>query len=233
MEPLARCDEHAYVCTRGCRYPIVARIPRFVPAPSYADSFGLQWNAFRRTQLDSFTGTTLSRERLTRIAGGALDVFRAKTVLEAGCGAGRFTEVMLEAGARVFAADLSSAVEANLENCGRCQDYFVCQADRRRLPVLPGSFDAVVCVGAIQHTPNPEETMAKLCSYLRSGGWLYMDHYPPDYPTTPSRRVLRWFLLRASPRFALGFCSALIGLLWPVHRSMARVAGAPQVRSQR
>jgi SAM-dependent methyltransferase len=36
-----------------------------------------------------------------------------KHVLEAGCGAGRFTEVLLKAGAYVTSIDLSSAVEAN------------------------------------------------------------------------------------------------------------------------
>jgi SAM-dependent methyltransferase len=230
QELVVQSDQEAYVCPRGCRYPIVSRIPRFVPATSYADSFGLQWNAFRRTQLDSFTGTTLSRDRLARIAGGSLDAMRAKTVLEAGCGAGRFTEVMLAAGARVFAFDLSSAVEANLENCGHFENYFVCQADVQCLPVLPGTFDVVVCVGVIQHTPDPEKTIEKLCSYVRPGGWLYIDHYPPDYPTTPSRRALRWLLLRTSPRFALGFCSALVRLLWPIHRWTWRLLRAPGTR---
>ena len=30
---------------------------------AYTDNFGQQWNAFRRTQLDSVTGLTLSRDR--------------------------------------------------------------------------------------------------------------------------------------------------------------------------
>lgn len=232
QDPLSRYGLEAYVCPRGCRHPIVNRIPRFVSPASYADSFGLQWNAFRRTQLDSFTGTTLSRDRLARIAGSTLEVLRTKTVLEAGCGAGRFTEVMLGAGARVFAIDLSSAVEANLENCGHFEDYFICQADIRRLPVLPGTFDTVVCVGVIQHTPDPEETIAKLCSYVRPGGWLFIDHYPPEYPATPSRRALRWFLLKASPQVALRFCSGLVGLLWPLHQWVWRIFGRQRIRAR-
>src|SRR3954466_15370063 len=99
-----------YHCPEGCIFPIVNGVPRFVSQDNYAASFGLQWNTFRRTQLDSYTGTTISRDRLQRIAGGSLHVFQGKDVLEAGCGAGRFTEVMLRAGARVFAADISSAV---------------------------------------------------------------------------------------------------------------------------
>ncbi len=229
------CPEHAaplqgppavadgYRCPQGCNFPIRNGIPRFVPQQNYADSFGLQWNTFRRTQLDSFTGTTLSRDRLQRIAGGSLDVFRGKTVLEAGCGAGRFTEVMLGAGARVFAADISSAVEANRENCGTASDYFVCQADITRLPLRREQFDIVVCVGVIQHTPDPEKTMAALCAHVKPGGRLFIDHYPPNYPVTLSRRLLRRYLLGRPSDHALRFCTTLIDWLWPLHRLMWRV----------
>jgi SAM-dependent methyltransferase len=143
-------------------------------------------------------------------------------VLEAGCGAGRFTEILLAAGARVFAADLSVAVEANYANCGATPDYFVCQADIRRLPVAPASFDVVVCLGVVQHTPNPEETIAALASYLKPGGLLSIDHYSDRYPVTAPRRVLRDLLLRLpaerARRVALGTARALI----PVHRALWR-----------
>lgn len=222
------CPEHGgplvlgdgYQCAHGCRYPIVDGIARFVPQENYAASFGLQWNAFRRTQLDSFTKTTLSRDRLARIAGGSLEVFRGQDVLEAGCGAGRFSEVMLAAGAKLFAADLSSAVEANRANCSSAANYFVCQADITRLPVAPGQFDVVVCVGVIQHTPDPERTMSALCSYVKPGGLLLIDHYSLEYPATLSRRLLRRFLLGRSSPFSLRFCTLLTNVLWPLHRAL-------------
>ena len=138
----------------------------------------------------------------------------------AGCGAGRFTEILLEAGARVFAADLSSAVEANYANCGASADYFVCQADIRALPVAARAFDIVICLGVVQHTPQPEETIAALASYVAPGGMLVLVHYSRDYPVTASRRVLRDWLLRMPPerarRVALGTTRALL----PVHRAL-------------
>ena len=207
-----------YLCPSGCEFPIVNGIPRFVSPENYAEGFGLQWNAFRKTQLDSHTRTTLSRDRLRRIAGGDLGIFAGKRVLEAGCGAGRFTEVLLQHCAHVFATDLSSAVEANRANFGGRAGYFVCQADIARLPVRPGAFEIVVCVGVLQHTPNPEATMAALCAYLGPGGVLLIDHYSPDYPVTPSRRLLRNFLLKRSSRFALRFSRVLVRSLWPLHR---------------
>lgn len=57
-------DAVALVCSQGCRVPVVGGIPRFVPSSDYASAFGRQWNAFRATQLGSYTGTTISRDRL-------------------------------------------------------------------------------------------------------------------------------------------------------------------------
>src|SRR5688500_2085087 len=98
----------ALLCENGCHITVVSGIPRFVGSESYAAGFGLQWNAFGKTQLDSQTGLTLSRDRLAGALGESLEVLRGKSVLEVGCGAGRFTEAMLAAGARVFAFDLST-----------------------------------------------------------------------------------------------------------------------------
>jgi SAM-dependent methyltransferase len=220
-----------YLCPEGCEFPIYNNIPRFVPQTNYADSFGLQWNTFRRTQLDSYTGTTISRDRLARIAGGSLEVFKDKTTLEAGCGAGRFTEIMLNAGAIVFSADISSAVEANRENCGESRHYFVCQADITSLPVAKEQFDIVVCVGVIQHTPDPEKTMRALCSYVKPGGQLFIDHYPLSYPVGLSRRLLRHYLLGQSSAEALRFCISLINCLWPLHGFMWKAFRESLVRS--
>lgn len=220
-------------CDNGCIFPVINQVPRFVPAENYSSSFGLQWNTFRSTQLDSFTGLAISRDRLTRIAGGSLDVFRGKTVLEAGCGAGRFTELMLEAGASVFACDLSSAVEANFKNCGGRPGYFVCQADLRELPVEAAQFDVVVCIGVIQHTPDPEDTIRVLASHVKPGGLLLIDHYAHDYPFTPLRRKLRAYLLKQSGPKAMRVVNLVVSVLWPVHRMLYRYRRNPWVAAMR
>lgn len=205
-------------CAGGCRVPVVRGIPRFVDSASYASGFGLQWNAFSKTQLDSHTGTTISRDRLARCLGGSLDVLRDKAVLEVGCGSGRFTELMLAAGARVFACDLSQAVEANHENCCQWPHYFVCQADARRLPVEARSFDLVICLGVIQHTPSPEETIAALAGYVRPGGTLVIDHYSPEYRRNFLQRNLRRLLIRLPSRLAKPIALGLAHALLPLHR---------------
>jgi 2-polyprenyl-3-methyl-5-hydroxy-6-metoxy-1,4-benzoquinol methylase len=205
-------------CASGCRVPVIRGIPRFVDSENYAAAFGLQWNAFSKTQLDSYTGLTLSKDRLAGALGASLDSLRNETVLEVGCGAGRFTEVMLAAGARVFACDLSSAVEANYANSSAWPNYFICQADARAVPVAPHSFDFVVCLGVIQHTPSPEETIAALARYVKPGGALVIDHYGPAYPATFSRRFLRSLLLRLPQSTAKKLSLAIARVLLPLHK---------------
>ncbi|MFM8331712.1 MAG: class I SAM-dependent methyltransferase [Candidatus Methylumidiphilus sp.] len=185
---------------------------------NYAISFGLQWNEYRTAQLDSRIGLTISKDRLTRILGGSLEVVKEKQVLEAGCGAGRFSEILLEAGAILTAVDLSTAVEANYKNCGSFLKYSVCQADIMAFPFFSEQFDVVVCIGVIQHTENPEQTIASLCEQLRPGGLLVIDHYAYGYPVTLSRYLLRSVLKKFPGKAALIFCKILTAVLWPVHR---------------
>src|SRR5690349_7023171 len=228
LPPELRCVTHQQplhkshsdlACPNGCAIPIINSIPRFVSSENYADAFGRQWNKFRKTQLDSHTGTTISKDRLQHCLGGSLDVIKGKSVLEVGCGAGRFTEVMLKAGARVFACDLSAAVEANHANCHDLSpNYFVCQADALKLPMAPGSFDFVVCLGVIQHTPSPEQTIAALARYVRPGGTLVIDHYTHSYPRNFLQRNLRALLIRLPARFAKPLALGLARALLPVHR---------------
>jgi SAM-dependent methyltransferase len=216
-------------CALGCRVPVVRGIARFVPEDTYAASFGLQWNRYRRTQLDSHTGTTISHDRLSRCLGGPLSEVRGFSVLEAGCGAGRFTEILLSAGARVFAIDLSTAVDANRETCDGRPGYFVCQADILRVPAAPASFDLVLCLGVVQHTPDPEETMAALAAMVKPGGQLVLDHYSYGPAVGALRRLafslhprslLRSVLIRLPPALAMRAAAGLTRALLPVHKSL-------------
>ncbi|HEY3121059.1 MAG TPA: class I SAM-dependent methyltransferase [Vicinamibacteria bacterium] len=223
-------DARSLLCASGCQVPVVRGVPRFVSPGHYAGGFGLQWNAYRRTQRDSHTGATISWDRLTRCLGGDLGVVRDRDVLEVGCGAGRFTEVLLASGARLVACDLSEAVEANRANCARLAEpgrYFVCQADVADLPVAPGSFDLVIALGMVQHTPSPERTIETLAAQLKPGGLLVLDHYtwPPGagalfrLASALSPRSLIRHALRPLPaRAAFAACTALTRALLPVHR---------------
>jgi len=103
---------------------IAGAIPRFVRADNYADNFGLQWNKFKSTQLDSVTGLRLTANRFWANTKWVPEELFGKTILEVGSGAGRFTELLLQAGAKVVTFDYSKAVDANFDNNAKKRGSF-------------------------------------------------------------------------------------------------------------
>jgi 2-polyprenyl-3-methyl-5-hydroxy-6-metoxy-1,4-benzoquinol methylase len=171
--------ESGEIACVGCTktYPVIRGIPRFVPLENYAGSFGFQWNRFRQTQLDSVTGTPISRDRLLRFTGWNPEELVGKLVLDVGCGAGRFAEVALSLGARVVAVDYSTAVDACASNLGLQPGLDVVQADIYHLPFAPGTFDFVYCLGVLQHTPDVAGAFSALPPQVKPGGRLAVDVY--------------------------------------------------------
>ena len=125
------------------KYPITSGIPRFVDHLNYANNFGMQWNKFRKTQLDSFSGHPISADRFWSSTKWSKDSLRGKWVLDAGCGAGRFAEIALRAGAKVIAIDYSSACDACYLNLRDYENFHVVQADIYSLPFKEGLFPFV------------------------------------------------------------------------------------------
>lgn len=159
------------------RYPVQRGIPRFVPKSNYADNFGMQWNHFRQTQLDSYSGQTISAERFWLATGWKPEQLKDQWVLYAGCGAGRFAEVALLAGAKVVALDYSSAVDACYANLKHHPNLHVVQGDIYELPFAVGEFPFVYSLGVLQHTLDVAKAFAALSPMVRGGGSLCVDFY--------------------------------------------------------
>src|SRR6187397_809827 len=71
----------------GKEYKIVNGIPRFLDSDTnYSDNFGLQWNKFKKTQFDSYTGLPLSGKRFWENTRWTKEELKGKVILEAGCG---------------------------------------------------------------------------------------------------------------------------------------------------
>jgi SAM-dependent methyltransferase len=159
------------------RYPIRCGIPRFVPETNYADNFGMQWNRFAKTQLDSHSGLPISAERFWHATGWKPNDLCGKWVLDVGCGSGRFAEIALSAGANVVALDYSSAADACLANLKEHAGLHVIQGDVYALPFATESFDYVYSLGVLQHTPDVTKAFIALPRMLVTGGYLCADFY--------------------------------------------------------
>ena len=206
------------VSKEGEKFPIINDIPRFVESNNYASAFGLQWKTFTKTQLDSQVGLPVTKDRVERCLGHPLSNLKGKSLLEVGCGAGRFTELLVDAGAYVHAVDLSIAVEANLENIGKRLNYKVAQASVYDLPFPDNSFDIVFCLGVIQHTPDPEKTIDALWKKIKTDGSLVIDHYKwriVYYSTLAP--MYRKYLRKLKPEKSKKIVDDLVNFYFPLH----------------
>lgn len=225
--PLVPGDRESLQCDLGHSFPSHSGVFRFVPTESYAAAFGAQWNRYKRVQLDSYAGIGVSRDRLRRCLGEDLwDSLAGRHVLECGCGAGRFTEVLLERDARITSIDLSSAVDANAANFPPDGHHRVAQADILNLPFKRRVYDVVLALGVIQHTPCPEVTISALFDQVRPGGWLVIDHYTHTFgrylrPGQLPHIVLR----RLPPGRSLAVTEKMVDVLLPLHQRVGR--GSP------
>ena len=157
-------------------YPVIDNIPRFVPVDNYSESFGIQWNLFRKTQLDSYSGISASRDRFWKATNWSEAELKNKLVLDIGCGAGRFAEIALEAGAKVIAVDYSASVDACYENLKHHDNLYVIQADIYRLPFENEVFSYIYSLGVL-HTPDVRASFFALPVLLEDNGKLCVDYY--------------------------------------------------------
>jgi ubiquinone/menaquinone biosynthesis C-methylase UbiE/uncharacterized protein YbaR (Trm112 family) len=158
-------------------YQITGGIPRFVPQDNYANSFGYQWNRFRKEQIDSNNGTQLSTQRFFSETGWTKEWLKSKWILDAGCGAGRFLDVASNSAAEVVGLDISNAVDAAKANLAGRHNVHLVQASIYELPFRSDVFEGCYCIGVVQHTPDPQLAMKTLPRVLRPGGRIAITAY--------------------------------------------------------
>ena len=158
-------------CT-GCaaEHPVIDGIPRFVGQEHLA-SFGLQWNKYEVAHDDE------DRATFTAKTGVPLDELPGLRVLDAGCGGGRYSKIVGEAGGTVFGADHSSAVVKAKQLCSHLPEVHFVQADLKHLPFAEASFDFAFSIGVMHHDVNTRAVFDAVAKMVKPGGrlsvWLY------------------------------------------------------------
>lgn len=205
-------------------FPVLRGIPRFVPSENYADSFGLQWNRFARTQLDSALGTNRSKDRFIHETLWKEEQLKGKLVLDAGCGSGRFSEIALGLGARLIAIDFSSAVDAAIENLNS-ENLLIAQGDLAILPISDESFDFIYCIGVLQHTRNPERIVAELLRCLKPDGEITLTFYENSswHVKFYAKYLIRPLTKRLPNKFLLNFIDRTSSVWFPVTNFLFRL----------
>jgi demethylmenaquinone methyltransferase/2-methoxy-6-polyprenyl-1,4-benzoquinol methylase len=117
----------------------------------------------------------------TRLAAGLeeLGVGEDETVLDAGCGTGNLTQVLLKklsSAGRVIAVDISPRM---IEVARRkVSDPRVAweNADIRRLPLEDATCDRAICYSVWPHVDDPGEAAREIGRVLKPGGRLHIWH---------------------------------------------------------
>jgi len=99
------------------------------------------------------------------------------TVLDLGCGTGRWTRYLAERVGTIEAVDPSDAVFAARRMTAEFSNVRVTRASLDGLPFHDGAFDFVVCLGALHHMPDTAAALERAVRALRPGGWILLYLY--------------------------------------------------------
>ena len=180
----------------------------------YSENFGIQWKEFSKTQLDSFTGFPLSKNRLFNSSKWNLNELKNKVVIELGSGAGRFTEILLSAGSYVISVEMSNAINVNSFN-NKSDNIIFIKSSIYNLSFLNELFDYVLCYGVAQHTPDVMRTYKSCYEFSKKGGKISIDHYVKlKHPTTKS--IWRPISKRINPNVLLKIIKFYVPYYFPI-----------------
>jgi SAM-dependent methyltransferase len=198
----------------GREYPVRRGVPRFVDGGAYADSFGFQWDRFRKVQLDSANGRRESERTLQATTGWSAADYAGRLVLDAGVGAGRFAEVIADKGGEVVGLDLTTAVDAAFDNIGRREGVHLLQADIFAMPFREATFDLAVSVGVLHHTPDTRAAFEKVAAVVKPGGGMAVYLYARYGPAYRFADAIRTVTTRLPGRVMLGLAAAAVPLYY-------------------
>lgn len=207
----------------GNSFPILNRIPRFSIEKNYTSNFGFQWNIFSRTQIDQVNnkiGSNQSEIRFFLATGWKANEMDGLKILEAGSGAGRFSQVILsQTNAELYSFDYSEAVDANMSNNEHfdASRFHLLQASIYEIPYRDNSFDKVFCFGVLQHTPDFESAIKSLVAKVKPGGEIVVDFYRINgwWTKVHAKYLLRIITRKISHKRLLFFIS--LNIRWMIN----------------
>jgi SAM-dependent methyltransferase len=168
------------------------------------------------------------------ITGAGEQDVNGKTIVEFGCGPGRFLDIVRSKGGCAVGLDISLAVESARRNFTDDPDVLIVQGDSLKPPFRDGAFDGGYTIGVLHHTPDPASSLRGLARSVASGGWLACCVYPKGefYDFESVARFRRWNSrlkpkLGYRPALAYAYLSAYI--LSPGMAILRRIPGLARI----
>jgi len=184
-----------------------------------------QPDALGRLPVSSVFGRAVEPEQLARYRWAA-QAASGKEVLDAGCGAGRGTRILAEAGAeRVTGVDpLEENVAEALRGAGDVAQLVA--ADLGALPFAPSSFDVAVCFDVAEQVEQRVPLLDELDRVLREDGILLFSLFGhPEPPGSLERELASRFSAVALHRQHTRLASVIVA-----GETSAQAGAAPSAR---
>ena len=211
----------------GCgeSYEITDGVLTFLSDKTIAESFGIQWNTFPKVQLDSYSGDSRSLERFANETGWDKKRLKGSLVLDAGCGAGRFSEIALAMDSNLVMVDASDAIFAAKSNLVLNSDSFLVKASLLNLPFQSDVFDFVYCIGVLQHTSNPYDCIEELARVTKRGGEIALTFYERSgwWTLLNAKYLIRPITKRLNEKFLLNIITISSRLWFPLTNILFRL----------
>lgn len=204
------------------KYDVKNYIPRFVKNDEYTEPFSIEWYKHQKTQFDSYTNTNETKETFKKKTGFNIKELNDEFILDAGCGAGRFMETVLNCGGEVVGFDLSFSVDIAQKNIGFNKKAHLIQADIFNLPLKNNIFDKIFSIGVLQHTPSPKKAFLNLPTFLKKNGELSIFVFSDEgwYMKLYNRSTDFWrfFTSRLPQNILYDFCKRWAKLMYPIKK---------------
>ena len=92
------------------------------------------------------------------------------TIVDAGCGTGRWAQRWLNLGHRVTGIEQSPRMIAELRRRGLGDRFHLIAASMDEAEIEPGSADLVIAMGSIQYAADPGAVLRRFAGWVRPGG---------------------------------------------------------------
>lgn len=127
-------------------------------------------------------------------------------MLDIGCGTGRWVKYLAGRAGFIEAIDPSDSIFAADNLLGHITNVRLTKASIESIPFDDNTFDFVMSVGVLHHTPDPEKSLLDCVKKLKKGGYFYCYLYHNLESKTLVSKALFWsgeFVRKVVSRFPM------------------------------
>ena len=136
------------------------------------DSFGAEWSKFNNF---SEKEINLAGDQYFDIV--SPDIYSGKSVLDVGCGTGRWSKYLASKARIIEAIDPSDAVISAAKLLQNEKNIRISKASVNGIPFPDNSFDFVFSLGVLHHIPDTQNAMYECVKKVKSGGYFLVYLY--------------------------------------------------------